>query len=100
MKKLISLILALLLFSLCACSAGTQEFTPDSAAKLSEETLNEKLIGLSSEQVHEMWGQPDSFLSGISGDIYLLSKDRRMIIILYDADGFVNGYSITEQQTK
>lgn len=100
MKKLVLLMLIVLLLLLCGCNADTQEFTPDSAAKLSEEALNEKLIGLSSDQIHEMWGEPDSFLSGVSGDIYLLSRDNRMLIIVYDADGYATGCSITARQTK
>ena len=103
MKRVLSIIaLISLLLTLCAC--GSEKISLESVSKIAEEDLNAKLLGLSQEEIHEMWGQPDSFLSGLWGDIYLLPEDDRMIILYYETDitkaeqGKVIKIKITQRQ--
>ncbi len=103
MKRTLFLVLiAAMTLSLCACK--TNRISLADVQKLSQEEVEEKMIGLSQEEVREMWGQPDSFLSGLWGDIYLLPEGDMMIILCYETDitklehGQVIDVKITQRQ--
>ena len=105
MKQALSISLLLcLILSFCACS--TQTLSLDAVQEMPTQELEKKLIGLSQEEIHTMWGQPDSFLSGLWGDIYLLPRDDMMLIVYYAAEesygsnGYVSEIKITERQVK
>ena len=105
MKKTLSCLLIIgLVLSLHAC--GTDSIALDSVLEMSREELEERLLGLSQEEIYEMWGQPDSVLSGLWGDIYLLPEEDQMLVLYYDSDefygknGHVIDFKITEHQTK
>lgn len=105
MRSALSLaLITALILSLCACTGVSVSL--EDIQKLPREELEEKLLGLSQEEIHQMWGQPDSFLSGLWGDIYLLSEDDMMIIVYYETDiakaehGHVIGFKITQRQTE
>lgn len=114
MKKLIALCL-LLAFVLTGC-AGKPESTADitenpadimensadimensadipelgEVSNYTQEQLEEKLIGLSIEETHNLWGEPDSCLSGLWGDTwYLKDEQNQQITVYYDKDGIV-----------
>ena len=48
----------------------------------------EKLLGVSLEQIHELFGEPDGSLSGLWGEIYQLEDGTKFIV--YYANGFVS----------
>ena len=91
---------------LCLCACGANDISLEDVQKLSQEELGEKLVGLSQKEIQEMWGNPDSFLSGLWGDIYLLPENNMMIILFYETDitkaehGHVIGFNVTQRQTE
>lgn len=63
-----------------------------------QEQLEEKLLGLSEEDMHNSWGEPDGMLSGFWGDIWHLSDEsNKQIILYYDKDGTVENIRIIER---
>ena len=93
MKKLVALGL-LLAFVLTGCASrqcGTVD-TPelDEISNYTQEQLEERLIGLSIEDLHNLWGEPDDILSGLWCDIwYFNDKQNQEIAVYYDKDGIV-----------
>lgn len=93
MKKLIALGL-LLGFVLTGCAGrpdGTVD-TPglDQISNYTQEQLEGKLIGLSIEDMHNSWGEPDGILYGLWCDIWNFNdKQNQQIAVYYDKDGIV-----------
>lgn len=82
MKKIISLFICLFLLTACmAVPSREKVFSMD------EIQANKKLFNISRERILEAWGQPQSFFSGLYGDIYEDPEDPdRLIGIQYDRD--------------
>ena len=60
-----------------------------------QEQLEEKLIGLSGEEMHNAWGEPDGYLSGFWGDIWNLDDNNNTFIAFYyDEKGYVENIVI------
>lgn len=99
MKKLIALGLSLA-FALTGCASrpdGTVD-TPElgEISHYSQEQLEEKLIGLSTEDMHNLWGEPDGMLYGLWCDIwYFNDKQNQQIAVYYDKDGIVENIICT-----
>lgn len=82
MKKIISILICI--FILTACMAVPSR---EKVFSMDEVQANEKLFNISRERILKAWGQPDSFFSGLYGDIYEDPKDPdKLIGILYDRD--------------
>lgn len=95
MKKYMALVLALVCaLGLVGCASKTDR-TADipelsEIADYTQEQLEEKLIGLSDEEMYNSWGEPDSMLSGLWGDIWSLGGESdKKVILYYDKDGIV-----------
>ena len=93
MKKLVVFVLALVCaLSLVGCKLDRTTDTPafEEITDFTQKQLEDKLIGLSQEEIHRSWGEPDGQLSGFWGDIWQLDNERdKHIIIYYDDDGIV-----------
>ena len=95
MKKLIALVLALVcVLGLCACNtkedANKQILPLEKVNECNQEELDEKLIGISREDILDAWGEPDGYLSGFWGDTWRLDNERdEHITVYYDRDGIV-----------
>lgn len=93
MKKLVVFVLALACaLSLVGCESDRTTDTPalEEITGFTQKQLEDKLIGLSQEEIHHSWGEPDGQLSGFWGDIWQLNNERdEHIIIYYDDDGIV-----------
>ena len=106
MKKVTSLLLALLLGVLCtgcggkkvvADLTGTMEMetetklsrSADVQALLADvDALSQQLIGQSCTEVHDLLGEPDGSLHGFFADVYF-GPEEQWIRIDYNADGNV-----------
>ena len=65
------------------------------------DTLEEELIGLSEEELHRRWGEPDGVLSGFWGDIWNLGAlSDRQIIVYYSAEGIVETVKVDVKQVE
>lgn len=93
MKKLLSLVLALtFMLVLTGCKPDKTTDTPKLGefSDYTQEQLEEKLVGLSNEELRHLWGEPDGMLSGFWGDIWNLSDEsNQQVIIYYSEDGIV-----------
>ncbi len=99
MKKLVAALLAFaMLFALCACA-------PNVTAESSQEELEKAFLGKTIGEVHRAFGDPDSFLSGLWGEIYRRGENEMVIFYYESVDGGYNDDSgvvteihITERQ--
>jgi len=93
MKRTAALILAFIfLILLCSCKPEGTADTPElpEISGYTQEQLEEKLIGLSIDEIHHSWGEPDGHLSGFWGEIWSLDGVKDNIIVLYyDENGMV-----------
>lgn len=63
----------------------------------SQEELDEKLIGISREDLLAIWGEPDGHLSGFWGDTWQLDNEKgEHIIVYYDKDGIVENVKVKD----
>lgn len=115
MKKVTSLLLALLLGVLCtgcgrekvvadltgAMETETEEETKiprsaDAQALLADvDALSQQLMGKSCTEVHDLLGEPDGSLHGFFADVYF-GPEEQWIRIDYNADGNVEKVSTEE----
>ncbi len=100
MKKLIALVLTLIcVLSLVGCKPGETTDTPELAEIIdfTQEQLEEKLIGLSQEEIYHSWGEPDGHLSGFWGDTWQLNNEKdECIIVYYDKNGIVEKINVID----
>lgn len=94
MKKQIAIILicTVFLLSLVGCKPDEITDVPElvEITDFTEEQLEEKLIGLSQEEIYRSWGDPNGHLSGFWGDTWRLDNERdEHITVYYDKDGIV-----------
>lgn len=93
MKKLILFVFAvILILAFAGCSPEGAVDTPElgEIAELSEEQAREKLIGEHRDNIIHSWGEPDGFLSGFWGEIWLFDEESgKMVILYYDENGIV-----------
>ena len=93
MKRTAAFILAFIfLIMLCSCKPEGATDTPElpEISGYTQEQLEEKLIGLSIDEIHHSWGEPDGHLSGFWGEIWSLDGGKENIIVLYyDENGMV-----------
>lgn len=93
-------------FSILICVLGLVGCRPDGTTdtpeleeitRFTQEQLNERLVGLPQEEIHDSWGNPDGHLSGFLGEIWTLdNEDNIQIIIYYDNDGLVEHIKINK----
>ena len=106
MNKMITLILCMtILVTLAGCA-----ISPDKArdipelseiANYTEEQLDEKLIGLSEDELRQSWGEPDGMLSGFWGDIWNISDEsNKKITIYFNQDGGAENIIVTEEDNQ
>ncbi len=84
MKKM--LLLGCLLVFLVGCAKGEPTITDYQSVE----------VGTKQEKVHKRFGEPDSTLSGLYGDIYVV--EDKQVIIYYDFNE-ETGYPVTEIKT-
>ena len=93
MKKFIALVLAFVfVLGLVGCKPDEITDIPElvEITDFTQEQLEEKLIGLSQEEIYRSWGDPNGHLSGFWGDIWRLDNERdEHITVYYDKDGIV-----------
>ena len=78
MKKIISLLICLFLLTACmAVPFREKVFSMD------EIQANRKLFNISRERILEAWGQPQSFFSGLYGDVYEDPEDPDRLIWIF-----------------
>lgn len=103
MKKLTVFILSLVfILALCGCKPDGTTDTPKlgEISNYTQEQLDEKLLGLLQEELHNLWGEPDGMLSGLYGDIWVLDKESgKEIIIYYDRDGMAENIIIYNNES-
>lgn len=89
--SLFTLFLSLMLV-LAGCSVqGDTNSIPlkNKLDEYTEEQLNEKLVGVSRDEIIDTWGEPDSMCSGLYCDFYKLNSDDKSIGVYYDEDSRV-----------
>ena len=94
MKKYTPWVLILtFVLTLAGCRSGFDGTTAtpelDEIVDLTQEQLDEKLLGLSQEEIHSLWGEPDGMMYGFRGDIYHVPDSYESIMLYYDVDGIV-----------
>ena len=63
---------------------------PRPLEEIEQEQLEEKLIGLSQEEIYRSWGEPDGHLSGFWGEIWQLASEKsKHVTVYYDENGIV-----------
>lgn len=78
---LITLILILLLLSSCASSSFP---TKAQISVMTDEKARQALINKTAQEIHDNWGEPDNFFSGLYGDIY--TYEGKSIAVYYNND--------------
>ncbi|MGN1085486.1 MAG: hypothetical protein ACI4Q5_00485 [Porcipelethomonas sp.] len=102
MKKLIPLLIAILcILELIGCTNKLYKKTDTPGLKeisdFAQEQLEEKLIGISQEELHDSWGEPDGQLYGFFGETWSLDNGNdKYIIIYYDNNGNVLHIKVNE----
>ena len=101
MKKLIALVLAFVcVLGLCACDSKKDipfDLPFERVNECGQEELDEKLIGISREDLLAIWGEPDGHLSGFWGDTWQLDNEKgEHIIVYYDKDGIVENVKVKD----
>lgn len=96
-KQLMALFLASILL-LIGCSSRSAIPALEDIPSYTQAQLEEALSGLSNEEMHAAWGEPDGFLSGFWGDIWRFDEasDER-VILYYDAEGKVEDIVIRKE---
>ena len=95
MKKLIALALALVyVLGLCACNtkedANKQILPLEKVNECNQEELDEKLIGISREDILDAWGEPDGHRSGFWGEIWQFASEKsKQVTVYYDENEIV-----------
>lgn len=60
--------------------------------------LEKELFGLSFEEMHAAWGEPDGYLSGFWGDIWRFDEaSDGQVILYYDAAGEVEDIIVRKE---
>ena len=102
MKKFIASVLALVcVLGLCACNTkedvNKQILPLEKVNECTQEELDEKLIGISREDLLGVWGKPDGHLNGFWGELWQLpSKKGEHITVYYDENGIVENVLIID----
>ena len=93
MKKFIALVLAFVfVLGLVGCKPDEITDIPElvEITDFTQEQLEEKLIGLSQEEIYRSWGEPDGHLSGFWGEIWQLASEKsKHVTVYYDENGIV-----------
>ena len=64
-----------------------------------EEDLQDGLLGWYCEDMRRAWGSPGGQLSGLRGDVWDISEDGSVqLIVYYDTDGYAKSLSIRRQK--
>ena len=90
----ISLLTLVCVLGLCACNTkedvNKQILPLEKVDEYTQEELDEKLIGISREDLLGVWGKPDGHLNGFWGELWqLTSKKGEHITVYYDENGIV-----------
>ena len=100
MKKFIALVLAFVfVLGLVGCKPDEITDIPKLAeiTDFTQEQLEEKLIGLSQEEIYRSWGEPDGHLSGFWGELWqLASKKGEYITVYYDENGIIENVLVKD----
>lgn len=86
MKKYIVVLLSLICaVMLTACGKNLDNIPSFSVIEEQGDTwATERLIGYTKDNLREIWGEPDSFLSGLYGEIWSVENDYDLVIAYYD----------------
>lgn len=91
------LLLASLLFVI-GCSSRSDIPGLEDIPSYTQAQLEKELFGLSFEEMHAAWGEPDGYLSGIWGDIWRFDEaSDGQVILYYDAEGEVEDIIIRKE---
>ena len=100
MKRFIALVLAFVfVLGLVGCKPDEIADIPKLAeiTDFTQEQLEEKLIGLSQEEIYRSWGEPDGHLSGFWGELWqLASTTGEYITVYYDENGIIENVLVKD----
>ena len=82
MKKSILFLLALVIITVLLSSCIASFPTTEKVVSLTNEQATDLLREKTQKEIRDNWGEPDSFLSGLYGDIYTF-RDK-MVVVYYD----------------
>lgn len=82
--KLLKLLVATTMIMLVTVSCAASFPAKEKVAAMTSEDATKALAGKTEQEVHDNWGEPDSFFSGFYGDIYIC--DDKCIGVYYDFD--------------
>ncbi len=83
-RKIHHIIALLMILAMYGCS-----YIPslEKVFSMSQESADKRLFNVSREKIRNAWGEPDSFFSGMYGDIYCDPNDEdKLIGVYYDGD--------------
>ena len=96
-KQLMILILASLLLVI-GCSSRSDIPGLEDIPSYTQAQLEKELFGLSFEEMHAAWGEPDGYLSGFWGDIWRFDEaSDGQVILYYDAAGEVEDIIVRKE---
>ena len=96
-KQLMILILASLLLVI-GCSSRSDIPGLEDIPSYTQAQLEKELFGLSFEEMHAAWGEPDGYLSGFWGDIWRFDEaSAGQVILYYDAAGEVEDIIVRKE---
>ena len=87
MKKIILFVLVFMTITVFLCSCTASFPTKENVVALTSEEAAELLKDKTEKEIHDNWGVPDSYFSGLYGNIYLYNE--KCIGIYYDYDSKV-----------
>lgn len=98
MKKINSVIcllvcIAVLLIS-CASNTGIVEL--EKAITMSETEISNEIVGKDRSEIVDDWGEPNSSLFGVHGDVYALEDGYKHIIVYYNPDGVAESITVVK----
>ena len=70
MKKQLMILLLASLPLVIGCSSRSDIPGPEDIPSYTQAQLEKELFGLSFEEIHAAWGEPDGYFSGFWGDIW------------------------------
>lgn len=90
MKKILMILLAVsLAISLIACGESAELPSLAEISAFSDQRITDILSGLSVEDIHAAYGEPDGSTFGFWADIYEFPDSSKVVFVYYNADGMV-----------
>ena len=98
MKKQLMILLLASLLLVIGCSSRSDIPGLEDIPSYTQAQLEKELFGLSFEEMHAAWGEPDGYLSGFWGDIWRFDEaSDGQVILYYDAEGEVEDIIVRKE---